>query len=341
MKSVPVQEAVGMVLCHDITEIVPEKFKGPSFKKGHVIAEEDISKLLNLGKEHIYIWEMTENTYHENDAAIAMAKAISGSGIFLTEPKEGKVELRSEIKGLLRINVNALYNMNSIDEIVIASIHTHQVVEKNQMLAGCRVVPLIIDKDKIDRVEKIAHYMAPVFEVVPLQRKKFGMVTTGSEIFHGRIEDKFGPVVKAKIENMGSEVLRQIIVDDRPEMIAQAINILIEEGAEAIVTTGGMSVDPDDTTPTGIKMCGGTVVTYGAPVLPGAMFMLANLGDVPIMGLPGCVMYHKTTIFDLILPRILAGETVTKMDIVGFGHGGLCTQCNVCTYPNCAFGKGY
>ncbi|MDK2868039.1 MAG: hypothetical protein PWP38_2354, partial [Clostridiales bacterium] len=194
---------------------------------------------------------------------------------------------------------------------------------------------------KIDRVEKIAAFMAPVFEIVPFQQKKFGIVTTGSEVFHGRIQDKFGPVVKAKVEQYGSEVLRQVIVDDKPQMIADAIMALIDDGAEIIVTTGGMSVDPDDVTPTGIKMTGGSVVTYGAPVLPGSMFMLAHINDVPVMGLPGCVMYHRTTIFDLVLPRILAGETVTKKDIAAFGHGGLCLQCETCVYPNCGFGKGY
>lgn len=341
MKCVPVQDAIGMVLCHDITEIVPGKFKGASFKKGHVIAADDVSKLLTLGKEHIYIWELDHNHYHEDEAAIKIANAIAGNGICLTAPSEGKVILRAETDGLLRINVNALYNMNSIDEIAIASLQTHQIVAKNQIIAGCRVVPLIIDSKKIDRVEKIAAFMAPVFEIVPFQQKKFGIVTTGSEVFHGRIQDKFGPVVKAKVEQYGSEVLRQVIVDDKPQMIADAIMALIDDGAEIIVTTGGMSVDPDDVTPTGIKMTGGSVVTYGAPVLPGSMFMLAHINDVPVMGLPGCVMYHRTTIFDLVLPRILAGETVTKKDIAAFGHGGLCLQCETCVYPNCGFGKGY
>jgi molybdenum cofactor synthesis domain-containing protein len=296
---------------------------------------------LRLGKEHIYIWELDSGRYHEDEAAIKIANAITGNGIYLTEPTEGKVVLHAKTEGLLRINVNALYNMNSIDEIAIASIQTHQTVKKDQMIAGCRVVPLIIDRKKIDRVEKIANFMAPVFEVVPFQKKRFGVVTTGSEVYHGRIQDKFGPVVKAKVEQYGSEVLRQVIVDDKPQMIADAIMALIAEGAEIIVTTGGMSVDPDDVTPTGIKMTGGNVITYGAPVLPGSMFMLANIGDVPVMGLPGCVMYHRTTIFDIILPRILAGETVTKKDIAAFGHGGLCLQCDKCIYPNCGFGKGY
>ena len=341
MKCVPVEQAINMVLCHDITEIIPEKRKGPAFKKGHVISVEDIPKLLRLGKENIYIWEINEDTCHENEAAKRISSAITGSGIELTEPSEGKVELKATVRGLLKINLDPFIDINSIEEMVLASIHSNQVVEVGQTLAGCRVVPLVISKDKIVEVEKIASEHYPIVQVLPIHKKKIGIVTTGSEVFKGRIIDKFGPVVKAKIENLGSEVIRQIISDDDVDMIAEAIHTLIDEGAEVIVTTGGMSVDPDDVTPSGIRKAGGTVITYGAPVLPGAMFMLADIKGIPVMGLPGCVMYAKSTIFDLVLPRILAGEKVTKRDIVTYGHGGLCTKCEPCRFPNCSFGKGF
>jgi molybdenum cofactor synthesis domain-containing protein len=340
MRVVPVYEAEGMVLCHDITEIVPGGTKGRAYKKGHIVRREDIPKLLDLGKEHLYVWEVNKNVLHENDAAIRMARAAAGPGIVLTEPVEGKVELKAERYGLLKIDTEALAEINDLGEIVMATIHTNQLVDAGRVLAGCRAIPLVIDVEKIQQVEKLCQDAQPLLEVKPLKAMKVGIVTTGSEVYHGRIQDKFGPVLRAKLEEFGSKFLRQIFADDDTAMIAEAIRTLLAEGAEMIITTGGMSVDPDDVTPAGIRAAGGRVVVYGAPALPGSMLMLAYIGDVPVLGLPGCVMYHKTTVFDLIAPRILAGEQVSRKDIIKFAHGGLCLGCNPCRYPSCAFGKG-
>ncbi|MDR3561562.1 MAG: molybdopterin-binding protein [Negativicutes bacterium] len=340
MKVIPVCEAAGMVLCHDITEIVPGKTKGRAFKKGHIVRRDDIAKLLDLGKEHLYVWEVNESRLHENEAATRMAMAAAGPGLILTEPVEGKVELRAEKFGLLKVNNHALEGINDIDEVVLATIHSNQLVDAGQVVAGCRTVPLVIDVNKIRDMEGICQAAFPVVEIKPLRPLMIGIVTTGSEVYHGRIQDRFGPVLRAKLEEFGSRFLRQIFVSDSIAMIVEAIEQLIQEGAEMIITTGGMSVDPDDVTPAGIRAAGGQVVAYGAPVLPGSMFMLAYIKDIPVLGLPGCVMYHKTTIFDLIAPRILAGEKVTRKDISHFAHGGLCSGCNPCRYPACAFGKG-
>ncbi|MGI6225271.1 MAG: molybdopterin-binding protein [Peptococcales bacterium] len=340
MKAISVYDAEGMVLCHDITEIVPGQIKGRAFKKGHVIKKEDIPKLLDLGKTKLYVWEINKNDVHENEAAVRIAKAATGPGIYLTEPVEGKVELKAQIKGLLKINILALQDINEVSDVILASIHSNQVVNPGKTVAGCRVIPLVVNKSIVERVEQIGAAHQPVFQIKPLRKLKIGVVTTGSEVYHGRIEDKFGPVIKQKILEMGSEFLRQIYVDDNVSMIAEAIQALINEGAEMVITTGGMSVDPDDVTPSGIKATGGRVVIYGAPVLPGAMFMLSYIGNVPVLGLPGCVMYHRTTIFDLIFPRVLAGEKITRRDITGLAHGGLCSVCKTCRYPDCPFGKG-
>lgn len=340
MKVVPVYEAEGMVLYHDITEIVPGKVKGRAFKKGHIVSKEDIPRLLNLGKEHLYVWEVNEQVLHENNATKRIAKSIAGPGIAFTEPVEGKIELRAAVTGLLKINTQALEEINDINEVVLATIHENQQVMAGKIVAGCRVVPLVIDIDKIRKVEKVGHSCFPVLEIKPLRSWKIGIVTTGSEVYHGRIKDQFGPVMQNKITEFGSQVLRQIFADDKVDMIAEAIESLIEEGAEMVITTGGMSVDPDDVTPAGIKAAGGRVVAYGAPALPGSMFMLARIGDIPVLGVPGCVMYHKTTIFDLIAPRILAGEEISRKDIVRLAHGGLCAVCDPCRYPACSFGKG-
>ncbi len=340
MKVVPVQEAVGMVLCHDITQIIPGEFKGRAFKKGHIVQFEDIPKLLNIGKENLYVWDMKEGLVHENDAAIRMARAAAGAGIKLTEPKEGKVSLVATRAGLLKINTDALYRIAEMDQIMFATLHTGQIVAEDKIVAGTRIIPLVIDQKSIERVEKICGANYPLVEVKPLKPHKVGVVTTGSEVYHGRIKDKFGPVVSRKLKGWGSSVLRQILVSDSIDMIVEAINTLLGEGAEMIVVTGGMSVDPDDVTPAGIRAAGGRIVTYGAPTLPGAMFMMAYIGDIPVMGLPGCVMYSRSSIFDLIAPRVLAGEEITRRDIARLAHGGLCVNCKECRYPDCGFGKG-
>ena len=339
MKSVPVEEALGMVLCHDLTQIVPGEFKGVAFKKGHIITEEDIPKMLDMGKRSIYVWEMHEGILHENEAGERMAKAAAGKEILFSEPSEGKVSLLAKCKGLLKVNYTLLERLNTIDEAMIATLHTDIVVENGSVVAGTRIIPLLIDKIKIEEIEKICLEEGPIIWIEPLKAMKVGIITTGSEVYTGRIKDKFGPVIRDKIAEVGSEVIKQIFVSDSSSMIADAVNELLESGAEMIITTGGMSVDPDDVTPVGIRESGADIISYGAPVLPGAMFLIAYKNDIPILGLPGCVMYNKRTIFDLVLPRIIAGERIKREDITRLGHGGMCLNCEVCSFPACSFGK--
>ena len=339
MKSVPVEEALGMVLCHDLTKIVPGEFKGVAFKKGYIITEEDISKMLDMGKKNIYVWEMQEGILHENEAGERMARVAMGKEILLSEPLEGKVSLLANCKGLLKVNYTALEKINVLDEAMIATLHTDIVVEKGTVVAGTRIIPLFIDEFKIEEIERICKDEGPIIWVEPLKTMKVGIITTGSEVYTGRITDKFGPVIRNKIFEIGSKVIKQILVSDNVSMIADAVNDLLEIGAEMIIVTGGMSVDPDDVTPAGIREAGADIISYGAPVLPGSMFLIAYKNHIPVLGLPGCVMYNKITVFDLILPRIIAGEKIKREDITKLGHGGLCFNCKVCSFPACSFGK--
>ncbi|WP_160689805.1 molybdopterin-binding protein [Clostridium sp. C2-6-12] len=339
MKSVPVEEAVGMVLCHDLTKIVPGEFKGVAFKKGHIITEADIPKMLDIGKKNIYVWEMQEGILHENEAGERMARVAAGKEIAFSEPAEGKVSLLANCKGLLKVNISALEKINVLDEAMIATLHTDIVVEKGTVVAGTRIIPLFIDKSKIEQIDEICKEEGPIIWIEPLKTMKVGIITTGSEVYTGRIKDKFGPVIRNKIEEVGSEVIKQILVSDNVTMIVDAVNELLEVGVEMIIVTGGMSVDPDDVTPAGIREAGAEIISYGAPVLPGAMFLIAYKNDIPILGLPGCVMYNKTTVFDLILPKIMAGERIKRQDITRLGHGSLCLNCKVCIFPACSFGK--
>jgi molybdenum cofactor synthesis domain-containing protein len=340
MRVVPVYEAAGMVLCHDLTEIVPGKVKSRAFKKGHIVRREDIPKLLDIGKEHLYVWEINDNVVHENDAALRIAQAVGGPGICMDEASEGKVQLRADMTGLLKINTQALEEINEIEQVAVPTLHTNQRVVTGKVVAGCKIIPLVMDVLQVQKIEEICAAHFPLITVKAFRPLKVGVVTTGNEIYYGRITDQFGPVLERKFSELGSTIIRQIFVPDDAKLIAEAIHQLLREGAELIVTTGGMAVDPDDVTPQGIRESGGHIVSYGAPTLPGSMFMLAYLGKVPVLGLPGCVMFHKNTIFDLMVPRILAGEELTRRDIIRLAHGGLCTNCEECRYPDCAFGKG-
>jgi molybdenum cofactor synthesis domain-containing protein len=328
-----------MVLCHDTTRIVPGRHKGPAFKKGHIITARDIEPLLDMGKANVYVYDLSEGYIHEDDAARRIASAAAGPGLQLTPPSEGRVNLTASLNGLLKVNADALRRINSVEDVVFATLHTNRPALLNQAVGGTRIIPLVTREENVQQVESICREYAPVIEVKALCSLAVGIVTTGSEVFHGRIEDKFGPVLHVKFAELGCPVLGQVFVSDDPSMTARAIQKFVDEGAGMVAVTGGMSVDPDDQTPAAIRDTGARVAAYGAPVFPGAMFMLAYLGEVPIIGLPGCVMYYRTSIFDLIVPRILAGETLGRKDLTELGYGGFCAGCTQCNYPDCGFGK--
>jgi len=338
MKEISVIDAVGTVLAHDLTQILPGKFKGSKFKKGHIIRSEDIQVLLSMGKKHLFILEKGDHDVHEDEAALRIGKTIMGTGLTFEAKGEGKIEIYSAIDGLLKINKKVLEQIVDDDQIVLATIHENQMVSKGEKIAATRVIPLFVKEEVISRVEQLTKEVN-VVSVIPLQNLKVGIVTTGSEIYSGMIKDEFGPVLVKKFGKLGNEVIKQVFSDDDETMIASCIEEIINEGAELICVTGGMSVDPDDRTPLGIRKAGAEVVTYGASVLPGAMFMLAYIGKIPVVGLPGCVMYSRTSIFDLIVPRILAGEKPSKAEIKKLAYGGLCLGCKNCQYPMCGFGK--
>ena len=343
MKCVKTQDAVGHVLCHDITQIIKDVKKGTAFRKGHIVTEEDIPVLLSLGKDNLYIWEKTEGVLHENEAAEYLRDICMNENMSQSEVKEGKIELISEIDGLLKIDVDKLRAVNSLGEMMIATRHTNTVVKKGDKLAGTRIIPLLIEQEKMEKAKEVAGDK-PILSLMPFKKKKVGIVTTGNEVFYGRIKDTFGPVVAEKVKEFGADVIGQTIVNDDMEKITKAVEEFIEQGADMVLCTGGMSVDPDDKTPGAIKNTGARIVSYGAPVLPGAMMLLAYYEkdgkELPIVGLPGCVMYAKRTVFDLVLPRLMADDIVTSDDLAGLGLGGLCLSCDVCTFPNCGFGKG-
>jgi hypothetical protein len=339
MKKTPVRDAVGQVLCHDMTRIVAGEMKGPQFRKGHIIREEDIPMLLSMGKEQIYVWEKQPGMLHEDEAAEILATICRGDGISRRGPSEGKIELFAEAEGLFCFDTEKLNRINDIGELLVSARHPLSAVQKGDKLAAVKAVPLVIDAGKLRQAEEAAG-AEPLMSVLPYKLRTAGVIVTGSEVSKGIIKDTFTPVLEAKLAAHGIAVKKHLAVDDGIDNVERAIREVRAEKPDMILCTGGMSVDPDDNTPGAIQQSGAEIVAYGAPVIPGAMFLLGYYDDgVPVMGIPGCVMYTAFTIFDMILPRIAAGLRVKRSDITRMGSGGLCLGCPVCHYPLCPFGK--
>lgn len=351
MKLIKTVDAEGTVLCHDITQIIKGVTKDAVFRKGHIVTKEDIPVLLSVGKDQLYVWEKQEGILHENEAAEILCRMCRGDHMSRSEAKEGKIELKAECPGLLKVNSRGLKAVNSFGQMMIATRHGGFAVKKGDKLAGTRIIPLVIEEEKMLAAEKACMAQTggkPVLELCPFTHKKVGIVTTGNEVFYGRIKDTFTPVIEGKFAEYDTEIIDHEIWNDDDKKVTASILKMIGEGADIVCCTGGMSVDPDDKTPLAIKNTGARIVSYGAPVLPGAMFLLAyyevkegpNPRTVAVMGLPGCVMYAKRTIFDLVLPHVMADDEITAEDLAALGEGGLCLNCPVCTFPNCGFGKG-
>ncbi len=340
MNQLETEKAVGRLLCHDITKIEKGIYKGALYKKGHRISGDDVEKLLNLGKKHIYVLELEDGDLHEDDAGLRIASALAGPGLTISKPSEGRVNLLAREAGLFKIDVTRLFRINCITDVVVSTLHDNSPVNRNDLLVGAKVIPLVVNDSTVSEVERICSEGLPPARVLPYLSFKVGSVITGREVYEGRIKDGFAPILKEKLSNFDLEAPLVRYCNDDAGQITAEIQDLINRGCEMIIVTGGMSVDPDDVSPTGIKNTGAEIIKYGAPALPGAMFMLAYKGDIPLIGLPACGMYFKNTVLDIILPRIMAGQKVSASEIAALGHGGLCRRCETCVFPNCSFGKG-
>jgi Probable molybdopterin binding domain len=337
---ITVTDAVGTVLAHDITEIRPGEFKCVAFKKGHLIREEDVCHLQRLGKEHLFVLNVAADEMHEDDAAYALANALMGEGVAIKGgPREGKITIVAERDGLLKINRDALLAFNMLGDVMCATLHSNMIVKKGETVAGTRAIPLVVKKETVQAAQSISVKAGTIIEVRKIRKPKVGVVITGTEVYYGRIRDAFAPIIRSKIEAIGGNIVGLSYAPDDESFIEGRLRELIHAGADLLITTGGMSVDPDDITRFAIKRLGATDLIYGSAVLPGAMFLVAYLESIPVLGIPACGMYGKTTIFDLVLPRVLTGEKIGRKEIAELGHGGLCLKCDRCRYPVCPFGK--
>ncbi len=341
LKKIKLQDAVGTKLAHDMTEIRPGEFKGAAFHKGHTVCNEDLCRLQKMGKNHLYVIDLEDDEIHEDQAAAILADALAGDGIvWKDEPREGKIKLLAEKDGLFAVNTAALAAFNMVDEVMCATLHNHTIVKKGELVAATRAIPLIMKRAPILRAAAIARQNGAVLAVNPIRKAKVGLIITGNEVYHGLIEDRFAPVLSQKVKALGSEVAGVVFAPDDAEMIRSAIRSHLDQGCDLLMLSGGMSVDPDDVTRQGIRAAGADETHYGASVLPGAMFLVAYVGDVPLLGVPACGLFHRITVLDLVLPRILAGEKIGKAELAFLGHGGLCKDCEECSFPHCPFGKG-
>jgi len=337
---IPIERAVGTVLAHDITEIRPGQFKGVAFKRGHVVGEEDLEHLRRLGKENLFVLHIEPDEVHEDEAAVKLASALAGDNIIFDEqPSEGKISLTSDTRGLLKVNIEALTAFNMIPDVTCSSRHDNVVVDGGEIVAATRAIPLIIHESHLKEAIKIAEKAGGIFSVKELSKPRVGLIVTGNEVFYGRIQDKFAPLIRKKMSEFECDIVETIFVPDEKNQIIPALKKLLNLDLGLILVSGGMSVDPDDISRLAIAEAGAEDILYGSPVLPGAMFLYAHFGDIPVFGLPACILYYRATVFDIILPRILAGEMLTREDLAAMGHGGLCLNCDQCRFPVCPFGK--
>lgn len=341
IKTIKLKDAVGTKLAHDITEIRPGEFKGAAFQKGHTVCNEDLCRLQKLGKNHLYIIDLEDDEIHENEAVAIMAGALAGEGVgWKNEPNEGKIGLVAERDGLLSIDTASLAAFNMIEDVMCATLHNHTLVKDGDLVAATRAIPLVMKRGPIERAAAIAGQNGGVVSVRSLRHGSAGLIITGNEVYHGLIQDRFAPILTRKLTGLGCKVNRTSFAPDDTEIIREEICAHIELGCDLILLSGGMSVDPDDVTRKGIRMAGAQEIHYGAAALPGAMFLVAYIDNVPLIGVPACGLHHRVTVLDLILPRILSGEHISKKELAFLGHGGLCRDCDECSYPHCPFGRG-
>ena len=337
MKKVKVQDAIGMILCHDITAMV-DGFKGAVFKRGHVVTQEDIPRLLDIGKQHVFIWEENAGEIHEEDAARRLSQMTTVNGAHYGSVSEGKIQLFADQDGMFRVDKALLAAVNRIGDITITTLPDHYPVKAGDRLASMRIVPLVTEERQIAEAEALCADKQ-LYDLRPFKPLKVGIIITGSEIYHGRIKDKFERVARAKLAHYPAEILGVHVCDDELDMIVGAGRTLLAEGAELLIFSGGMSVDPDDLTPSAIREMGAEIVSYGVPSQPGNMTLVAYLDQAALLGVPGAAISRPTTMFDVLLPQIFCGDPLTKDNLIRLGEGGLCQMCDNCHFPNCTFGR--
>jgi hypothetical protein len=340
MIKLSIEKAIGKPLAHDITRIIPGKSKGPAFKKGHILNKKDLAVLRDMGKRSVYVFQPKKGYIHEDDAAKVLAEAFQKKWFTLEGPSDGRFNVKARINGLFKIKLNLLTFINQTETIICSTIHQNTVCFEGMTVAATRIIPVAVKESKFWPIVEEIKNKGPLLRLLPFSRKHVGVVVTGEEVFSGRVKDYSLDILSPKIQSLGGIIISHQICPDKKGAISRAIRRMEKDGCDVIITTGGLSVDADDVTLDGIISSGAQLVSYGSPILPGAMFALAYMGNIPVLGIPAALFYHKTTVLDIFLPRAMSEDTITREEIVSLGHGGLCLNCSKCRYPICPFGKG-
>ena len=323
IKKINVEDAIGQPLLHDITAIMEDGFKGVKFKRGHIIEDSDIEALKNIGKDHIYVGELEADQVHEEDAVLEIKNLLSNENIDVSDVSEGKISLSSKIDGLFVINRELLRKINTIGDYTIACKKSYIRVNTGDKLAGVRIVPLWTEKTQLEQAKKLLENEGPLFEVKEFQNLKAGCIITGDEVYYGRIKDAFKPVLREKLSQFESQVIDFVFLPDDEDKLVVTYKKFKNAGADLVIFTGGMSVDPDDITPRAIRKIGAEVIVQGIPMQPGNMLMVARDNNTYLMGVPGASIHSKVTSFDYFLPRVFAGLDLKKEDFIEMAEGGL------------------
>jgi len=340
IQSIPLDETVGKRILHDMTRIVPGESKGVEFSRGHVVTAGDVCRLQQMGRFNLYVDQPApEGFIHEDDAAAAFAKAMCGKGVMAEgKPREGRVNMIAEQDGMIVVNEPVLEAFNSLPNVMASSRHGYSLIKTDRRVAATRAIPLFLDRPTFDRALSILEGN-PLFSIAPLRKAKVGLLITGNEVFKGLVEDRFAEVIEAKVAHFGSSIVQTVIRPDDTVEIAGAVRGLLKLGCDLIITTAGLSVDPDDVTRKGLAEAGLTDILYGMPVLPGAMTLVGRIDNARVLGVPACALFHKITSLDLLLPRLLADLPITRSDLAKMGNGGMCMECSSCTFPKCPLGR--
>ncbi len=347
LRAVPVKEAVGSHVLHDMTRIVPGREKDAAFTAGQKLSAGDICRLQQMGRNRIYVQEGNrnlENWVHEDDVARTFARQMPGNGVEVeAPPREGKVNFRATRSGMLLVDTERLERFNLVPDVMCATRHTYSLVGQGTRIAGTRAIPLYLSRPGLLKA-LAALEGGPLFQVKPLRRAKVGILVTGTEVFQGLIQDRFAPIITDKVRQFHCDVVKTLLAPDDAAIIAQSVRELLSAGADLVITTAGLSVDPDDVTRRGLSDAGLQDTLYGVAALPGTMSLIGRIngknGGAQVLGVPACALFFKTTAFDLLLPRLLADVSITRLDLARIGHGGLCMECRTCIFPHCSFGKG-
>lgn len=339
MREVPVHEAVGLVLGHDITEIsVERRVKQRAFRRGHRLAHDDIARLLDLGKSTVFIHDPDDTDVHEDDAAMLVAPAAAGDGVrHDPEPCEGKVTFTAERSGVLRVDAERLLAINSLAIPALPTLPTNYPVRQDQTVAAFRIIPLTCERAVIDAV--LAQLTEPLLRVDPYIVRSAGVLVTGTEVFEGRITDGFIPRLERTLAGYDVPVTARAVAPDDRALIRAEIERLTA-ACDLVLVTGGTSVDPDDITVQAMADAGVSIAVKGMPVQPGNNFTVGYRDGTPVCAVPAASLHYRATALDLLLPRILAGERLTVAQIAAFGLGGLAQPTTDDHFPDTTFGAG-